>query len=691
MPALEENYRGTPLGRWPRAGALWQFVLLSLLICPVGGCGSGEGVHSDEGQEPAADVGRPPEDSPESHDEAGSDPTSGAGQPSAMPAERESVPGRGPAARLTDDLLDTSQILGCQPAWGEIDDPSKDGWDTEVFNQLAGKQLKAMGKLLTHPEQIAAEALEGLAVAGVHCTALRPAGARTVYEDSLLTVRRADVDAGRIMPQSPGRYRGVDGLAQALRELAQPLHDAEGVQFKFKIIRVLPAEDSVTTQQYFSISGRVKAGVREQNATWKIRWQAGAKPRIAWLAVTDFEEVIAHGSGGPLFADCTQAALQKDASYGQQLVWGCNHWLERVENTRDMALFGNPGMALGDVNGDGLEDVYLCQEQGLPNRLFVQQPDGTLRDQSRSSGVDWLEDSRSALLVDLDNDSDQDLVVSVIGNLLLAANDGRGRFTTQAVLPTNDDTMSISAVDYGRDGRLDLYVCGYNPDRELDKTGAAVFLSEAEQFVFHDANTGGCNSLFRSEISAGQPWRMTDVTRSVGLDANNRRYSFAATWEDFDNDGDQDLYVANDYGRDNLYRHDSGPDDRPRFVDIGDEAQAEDSAGGMSIAWGDYNRDGWMDAYVSNMFSSAGNRVTYQASFQPGAPAEVKRRLQHFARGNTLLANRAGGGFEDVSGPAGVEMGRWAWGSLFVDLNNDGWEDLFVANGYMTADDTGDL
>jgi hypothetical protein len=225
----------------------------------------------------------------------------------------------------------------------------------------------------------------------------------------------------------------------------------------------------------------------------------------------------------------------------------------------------------------------------------------------------------------------------------------------------------------------------------LDKTGSAIFLSEAETFVFHDANTGGRNSLFRSEIAAGEPWRMSDVTRSVGLDVNNRRYSFAATWEDFDNDGDQDLYVANDYGRDNLYRNDSGPGADVRFVDISDGAQVEDSAGGMSIAWGDYNRDGWIDAYVSNMFSSAGNRVTYQAGFKPTAPVEVKRRLQHFARGNTLLANRGGGAFEDVSGPAGVEMGRWAWGSLFADLNNDGWDDLVVANGYMTADDTGDL
>jgi hypothetical protein len=179
----------------------------------------------------------------------------------------------------------------------------------------------------------------------------------------------------------------------------------------------------------------------------------------------------------------------------------------------------------------------------------------------------------------------------------------------------------------------------------------------------------------------------------VGLDVNNHRYSFAAAWEDFDNDGDQDLYVANDYGRDNLYRNDSrltteGP---LQFVDISETAHVENSATGMAISWGDYDRDGWMDVYVGNMWSSAGNRITFQNKFQPDAPPEIKRRYQRLVRGNTLLRNLGNGGFDDRSAPAGVEVGRWAWGSLFFDMNNDGWEDIIVANGYITTADSGDL
>ena len=116
----------------------------------------------------------------------------------------------------------------------------------------------------------------------------------------------------------------------------------------------------------------------------------------------------------------------------------------------------NPGLAVGDVNGDGLDDLYVCQEAGLPNRLFVQNHDGTAKEQSASWGVDWLESSRSALLVDLNNDGDQDLVVAILGGVVVAENDGQGRFRLRDVLPSGDDAMSLSAVGYDMDGRLDL-------------------------------------------------------------------------------------------------------------------------------------------------------------------------------------------------------------------------------------------
>jgi len=117
----------------------------------------------------------------------------------------------------------------------------------------------------------------------------------------------------------------------------------------------------------------------------------------------------------------------------------------------------------------------------------------------------------------------------------------------------------------------------------------------------------------------------------------------------------------------------------------------EDISPGMSIDWGDYDNDGLMDIYISNMFSGAGNRITFQDRFQTSADEETRGHFQRFARGNALFQNKGSGKFTDSSVEAGVTVGRWAWGSRFADLNNDGWQDLIVANGFFTQEDTSDL
>jgi hypothetical protein len=199
---------------------------------------------------------------------------------------------------------------------------------------------------------------------------------------------------------------------------------------------------------------------------------------------------------------------------------------------------------------------------------------------------------------------------------------------------------------------------------------------------YHDANNGGANALFKN---LGD-FAFEDVTGAVGLSVNNSRFSFAAVWEDHDLDGDQDLYVANDFGRNSLYRNDDG-----RFVDIAPQAGVEDTASGMGVTWGDIDRDGWADLHVSNMFSSAGTRISYQDRFAEERSDELVAKLQRMARGNTLFRNVDGELFEDASVESGVTMGRWAWSSRLADLNNDGWLDLMVANGYLTNKKADDL
>ncbi|MCA9213422.1 MAG: VCBS repeat-containing protein [Planctomycetales bacterium] len=595
--------------------------------------------------------------------------------------------------------LDKSVDASTSP-WSGIDDPSSDGWDSEVFSALATQQLNRIGKFLTQANPIDKQELKSLLAATFRCEDLLPLLSEC-YRDEALIVERMEgetqTSSNDSSPQSIQglAFHGVDGMLQALSQFKTLLADTDASHSKFKVFRVEQSSEGITTRQYFSLSGHGSRRTIQHNATWSARWQPsedGKRPRLLSISVEDVEQVSTHGAQrSKLFSDCTESALAGNESYEKQLKLGWNHWLERGQDDHHYFILSTPGLAIGDVDGDGLDDLYLCQEGGLPNRLFRQQMDGTLLDISEEAGVDLLENSRSALLVDLDNDGDQDLVVAVLGGIVIAKGNGLGEFSIHDVLPTADDVMSLSAADFDQDGRLDVYVCAYAPSSFLEQSMNVLIAAEAENFVYHDANNGAQNHLFRNETTAKDGWRFRDVTKEIGLYENNRRWSLAASWEDFDNDGDQDLYVANDYGRNNLYRNDLDASGRRRFADVAATAGVEDSASGMSVSWSDYDQDGWMDIYVSNMYSSAGNRIAYQERFKADAPLDVKQRLQRFARGNTLLQNQRDGTFADTSLEAGVTMGRWAWGSQFVDINNDGRDDLVVANGYITTEDTSDL
>ena len=338
---------------------------------------------------------------------------------------------------------------------------------------------------------------------------------------------------------------------------------------------------------------------------------------------------------------------------------------------------GLQGMAVGDANGDGLDDLYYCAEGGLPNRLLLQQPDGSVKDVSAMSGTDILDPGRSALFLDLDNDGDQDLVTSAAySHAVYFSNDGKANFTLRGQFHAPGHIQSMSAVDYDSDGLLDLYLACYNDAPEISDT-----LGAGTPSPFYDARNGLPNVMLHNDGG----FTFHETTKDIGLDDNNNRYSFGCTWEDYDNDGDQDVYVVNDFGRKNLYRNDAG-----KFHDAAEEAGVEDIGPGMGASWGDVNGDGLMDLHVANMFSGAGNRIAFQDHYLKGED-EARKWSQRFAKGNTLLLNQGDGTFQDASDAAHITFGRWAWGAMLADFNNDGWRDIMVPNGYVTGEDPGDL
>lgn len=558
----------------------------------------------------------------------------------------------------------------------ELMDPRNDGWDTEAIAELANRQLKKVSGYFKHPGEEDAKKLATVAASDFSSGPLWPAELTSVYHTDAFDVQRAADEAS---PSS--KETKLAGAADFINSITTAPILAKGITdtyAKFKVFKVEVAADSTTTEVYFEANGKSQDGAVQQNATWLCRWIPTSDKtslQLQSVEVSDFEEVrFTPGRPGTLLADCTAAVFANEPIFAEQLQQSIHHWAGRIERHLGSDNRALQGIAIGDVNGDGRDDIYLCQPKGLPNRLLVQSPDGSVRDAAASAGVDWLDSTTSALFVDIDGDGDQDLVLASQSGLLFMSNDGQGKFSQEARFK-GGKSDSLAASDYDLDGDLDFYVCRYS-----NEEGSGNMFPVP--LPYHDANNGPGNKLYRNDGD----WKFKDVTDKVGLGENNRRFSWAATWEDLDNDGDPDLYVANDFGRNNFYRNDEG-----HFTDVAATAGIEDRSTGMATAIGDYNRDGLMDVYVSNMWSSAGNRITYQRQFKDNVDNQTKNSFQYLARGNSLFENRGDGTFRDVSIDAGVTMGRWSWASLFCDIDNDGWQDLLVANGMITGERPGDL
>jgi hypothetical protein len=321
-------------------------------------------------------------------------------------------------------------------------------------------------------------------------------------------------------------------------------------------------------------------------------------------------------------------------------------------------------VSIVDFDRDGWADIYVTNSgEGSKNALYHNQKDGTFKDVAAELGIADVNQpgtgvSMGAVWGDYDNDGYEDLFLYKWGKPELFHNDaGHGftRVTEKAKLPAWVNANTAIWFDYDRDGKLDLFLGGYySEDVDLWHLKSTKMMPES----FEYARNGGRKYLFHN-LGNGV---FEEVSEKVGIDS--RRWALAAAAADLRGTGYPDLFIANDYGISELYFNDG-----KRFREVGKQTGVGFAPkSGMNASMGDVLNQGKYSIYVSNI-SEEGVLI----------------------QGNNLWVPREGTSgdglkFDNLAPEMDVEIGGWSFGAQFGDLNNDGTLDLYLVNGYISAD-----
>lgn len=473
----------------------------------------------------------------------------------------------------------------------------------------------------------------------------------------------------RLSESTPTLYDTI-AVKQLFETLLKEWSDAEDFRIDFKIHTVLDRPNYYDAEVLVDIYGRVKSDGngsevgRSAVGLWQIIWQKareGITPQIKKINMLGHEEIL-YLAGGKLFEDCTRSALRNDEELINNLSYGLDDWVQRIPGIDPK---GNNGLAIGDVNSDGLDDVYVCQPHGLPNLLLTQNPDGTFDDVAADAGVDVYDNSTSALLVDINNNRLQDLIVATDNRLVLYSNGGNGTFQKEHSLRIGVGTESLSAIDYDLDGDLDLFLAKYRPVSRFDDLFA-------QPNARMSAINGGRNVLLRNDES----WTFKDVTLETGLSYSNQNYTNAAIWNDFDADGDFDLYLANEYFQDILFQNDNG-----WFSEVDKGLFSTHTGNSSTVSSGDFNRDGKPDFFVGVNASFTNKRITRDYIEAGG---KQLRDARGYGGQNRLFFRGSKTNLEQWPFRAPLFSSESTFSSVVADFNNDSWEDIATTNGLLS-------
>ncbi len=343
--------------------------------------------------------------------------------------------------------------------------------------------------------------------------------------------------------------------------------------------------------------------------------------------------------------------------------------------------YNGAGVVLGDINNDGLVDIFFCGNL-VDNKLYLNKGNFEFEDITQKAGVAcpnvW---TTGASFADVNGDGWLDLYVCKSGDPEgdnrhneLFINNQDGTFTEQAEkYGIADLGLSNHAVffDYDKDGDLDCYLL----NNSFRPVGGYDLIKDQREI----RDTLGGNKLYRNELVQGEA-KFTDVSEAAGIYGSSIGFGLGVTVGDVNKDGWQDIFVSNDFfERDYLYINNQDG----TFSEELEEQMREISMGSMGADMADINNDGYPEIFVTDMLPDGNRRVKTKMQFEDWDKYQrnVREGYYHQFTRNVLQLNNGNNTFSEIGRFAGVHATDWSWGALMMDMDNDGWKDIFVANG----------